>query len=271
MNLSADEFLSLSTQLSDRDVKMAELEKQLIQKDEMLLIKDAEIVALTQRMAELEQINEATEIENRYLKQYLWLSWTKIKHFMAHIHDIRLVAFLQTFMLKTVSENMGSRALEAINEAVQLPDEEERRSTTIQAEQVIMENNGTVNGPKPRETATKTDKQVKRAVELLMEACDEQGEYLMQDQEQWFAAKAVLTQVCGFPVKPAEFEKVLKNLGLDHLRVPYVYDSVRKVHVHQLPTNIELWHQYLNTADEYSRKQVVVAVKLIELLEKVKA
>ena len=93
----------------------------------------------------------------------------------------------------------------------------------------------------------------------------------MQDQEQWFAAKAVLTQVCGFPVKPAEFEKVLKNLGLDHLRVPYVYDSVRKVHVHQLPTNIELWHQYLNTADEYSRKQVVVAVKLIELLEKVKA
>lgn len=35
MNLSADEFLSLSTQLSDRDVKMAELEKQLIQKDEM--------------------------------------------------------------------------------------------------------------------------------------------------------------------------------------------------------------------------------------------
>ena len=29
MNLSADEFLSLSTQLSDRDVRVMELEKQL--------------------------------------------------------------------------------------------------------------------------------------------------------------------------------------------------------------------------------------------------
>ena len=271
MNLSADEFLSLSTQLSDRDVRVAELEKQLEKAREMLVIKDAEIMALTQHMSELEQINQATEIENRYLKQYLWLSWTKIKNFMAHIHDIRLLAFLQTFMLKTVSETMGSKALEVINEAVQFPDDEDKPSTQILADQVIMHNNGTVNGPEPRETATKTDKQVKQAVELLMDACDEQGLYLMQDQEQWFAAKAVLTQVCGFPVKPADFERSLKNLGLDQLRVPYVYDSVRKVHVHQLPQNVELWHQYQNTADEYSRKQVVVATKLMELLEKVKA
>lgn len=271
MNLSADEFMSLSSQLSDRDVRVAELEKRLKQVTEMLVIKDAEIGALTQRLSELEQIHEATEIENRYLKQYLWLSWTKIKHFLAHIHDIRLLAFLQTFMLKTVSENMGAKALEVINEVVQLPDDEDKPSTQIQADQVIVQNNGTVNGPEPRETATKTDKQVKRAVELLMETCDEQGQYLMQDQEQWFAAKAVLTQLCGFPVKPADFERSLKNLGLDQLRVPYVYDSVRKVHVHQLPQNVDLWHQYQNTADEYSRKQVVVAVKLMELLEKVKA
>lgn len=270
MNLSADEFLSLSTQLSDRDVRVAELEKQLAKANEMLVIKDAEIVALTERLSDLEQIHEATEIENRYLKQYLWLSWTKIKNFLAHIHDIRLLAFLHTFMLKTVSENMGARALEVINEAVQLPDGEDKPSTNIQADQVIMQNNGTVNGPEPRETTTKTDKQVKRAVELLMDANDEYGQYLMQDQEQWFAAKVVLTQICGFPVKPSDFERSLKNLGLDQLRVPYVYDSVRKVHVHQLPQNVELWYHYLNTVDEYSRKQVVVAVKLMELLSKVK-
>ena len=270
MNLSADEFLSLSTQLSDRDVRVMELEKQLEKTRELLLIKEAENEALIQQLAEMEQINRATEIENSYLKQYLWLSWSKIKNFMAHIHDIRLVAFLQTFMLKTVSENMGSRALETINDVVSLPDEEEKPSTHIQADQVILQNHGTVNGPKPRDTATKTDKQVKQAVELLMDTSDEQGLYLMQDQEQWFAVKAVLTQVCGFPVKPADFERSLKNLGLDQLRVPYVYDSVRKVHVHQLPQNVELWHQYLNTADEYSHKQVAVAVRLMELLSKVK-
>ena len=221
MNISADEFLSLSMQLSDRDVRMVELESQLKKTSELLAIKEAENVALTHRVSELEMVNEATEIENTYLKQCLWLSWSKIKNFMAHIHDIRLLAFLQTFMLKTVSEKMGAKALEVINEAVQLPDDQP--STQIQADQVIMENHGTVNGPAQRETATKTDKQVKQSVELLMNAQDEQGEYVMQDQEQWFAAKAVLTQLCGFPVKPAEFERTLKNLGLDQLRVPYVY------------------------------------------------
>ena len=151
MNISAEEFLSLSTQLSDRDVRVAELEKKLKQVTEMLVIKEAENVALTQRLSELEQIHTATEIENEYLKRYLWLSWTKIKNFMAHIHDIRLLAFLQTFMLKTVSENMGSKALEAINEVVQLPEDDEKPSTQIQADQVIMQNNGTVNGPEQRD------------------------------------------------------------------------------------------------------------------------
>ena len=74
MNLSADEFLSLSRQLSDRDVRVIELEKQLEKTRELLLIKEAENEALIQQLAEMEQINLATEIENSYLKQYLWLS-----------------------------------------------------------------------------------------------------------------------------------------------------------------------------------------------------
>ena len=57
----------------------------------------------------------------------------------------------------------------------------------------------------------------------------------------------------------------------EHSRVvSYVYDSVRKVHLSQLPQNVELWPQYQNAVDEYSRKQVVVAVRLMELQEKVK-
>ena len=165
MNISAEEFLSLSMQLSDRDVKVAELEKRLLLMEDQLAIRNSENMALTQRVSELEQSQAATEMENIYLKRFLWLSWSKIKNFMSHVNDIRLLAFLQTFMLKTVSE--------AINEIVQLPDDEEKSSTQIQADQVILNNNGTVNGPTPRDTATKTDKQVKRAVELLMDARDE--------------------------------------------------------------------------------------------------
>lgn len=62
MNLSADEFLSLSTQLSDRDVRVVELEKQLEETRRLLLVKEGEVVALTQRLAEAEQIQQATEI-----------------------------------------------------------------------------------------------------------------------------------------------------------------------------------------------------------------
>lgn len=76
MNLSADEFLSLSTQLSDRDVRTAELENQLQQTRETLAVKEAENMAMRQRLAELEQVHMATEIENTYLKRYLWLSWS---------------------------------------------------------------------------------------------------------------------------------------------------------------------------------------------------
>ena len=50
MNLSADEFLSLSTQLSDRDVRTAELENQLQQTRETLAVKEAENMAMRQRL-----------------------------------------------------------------------------------------------------------------------------------------------------------------------------------------------------------------------------
>lgn len=50
MNLSADEFLSLSTQLSDRDVRVMELEKQLEKTRELLLVKEAENKALIQQL-----------------------------------------------------------------------------------------------------------------------------------------------------------------------------------------------------------------------------
>ena len=115
---------------------------------------------------------------------------------------------------------------------------------------------------------TKTEEQVKNAIIQLMDERDEKGQYLIHDQDQWYGLKAVLTsQHCGFPVKPSEFGKVIKNLGLDELRVRYDSESVRKVHVHQLPANVDLWNQYKNTSDNYSYKQVAVAVRLIEILE----
>lgn len=144
------------------------------------------------------------------------------------------------------------------------------QNASINQLNLVVESGATVNyygGEKSPAATTKSEEDVRRAVVQLMEERDEKGNYLLNDQQQFFAVKAVLTALCGFPVKPAEFAKVMHNLELDNLRVRYNYESVRKVAVHQLPQNVELWHQYQNTADEYSMKQVVVGVRLMELLQ----
>ena len=124
---------------------------------------------------------------------------------------------------------------------------------------------------KPKQAATKSEEIIKRALTRLMDEKDDDGKYLMYEQGQFYGVKAVLTSPrCGLPSKPADFDKVMHNLELDNLRVPYVYESVRKIHPHQLPANVELWHQYQNTADEYSLKQVIPAVRLMEILEEEK-
>ena len=119
--------------------------------------------------------------------------------------------------------------------------------------------------------ATKSEEIIKRALVRLMDEKDDEGKYLVYEQGQFYGVKAVLTSpICGLPPKPADFETVMRNLELDKLRIPYVYESVRKIHPHQLPNNVELWPQFLNTADDYSLKQIKPAVRLMELLEEEK-
>ena len=121
---------------------------------------------------------------------------------------------------------------------------------------------------KENNNTTISEEDVKRAVLRLMEEKDEDGNYIVYEQCQFYAIKAVLTSPrYGFPIKPSEFGKVMHNLELDNLRVRYDYDSIRRIHPHQLPPNVDLWHQYKNTSDDYSRKQVIPALKLKELLE----
>lgn len=142
MNLSDEEFLSLSGQMSDRDVKIAALENKVMLLERDLLVVRAERDEWQRKYEQTEASNAATQFENAMLKNYLWLSWSKIKHFVAHVSDIRQLAFLQTFMQKTVSDTMGGKTLEAINEAVELPEKEPH--VKIDADQIIFDNSGTV-------------------------------------------------------------------------------------------------------------------------------
>lgn len=111
-----------------------------------------------------------------------------------------------------------------------------------------------------------SDKDIKSVIEELQAIQDDGSEYLMHDLDQWYAVFRVLSQFCGYPKKPKDFELTMKNIGADNFRLPCKYDNFRKVALNQLPQNVSLWKQYVNTADQYSLKQIKVAIKLMDLL-----
>lgn len=117
------------------------------------------------------------------------------------------------------------------------------------------------------EPISKSDKEIKEAIEKLQDTKNGQGDFLMHDSDQWYAVFRVLSHFCGYPKKPKEFEKTMKNIGADDFRIPCKYENYRKVALNQLPQNISLWKQYINSADHYSLKQIIVATKLMELLD----
>lgn len=144
------------------------------------------------------------------------------------------------------------------------------KGANLSGAQIIAVNQGEVYYQKYGEGSsanTKTEEEVKAAIEKLMNEKDSQDKYLMYDQDQWYAIFRVFSYFCGYPPKPADFSRTMENLDMDKMRVPCKYDSFRKVSPNQLPQNVSLWAQYKNTADQYSMKQVVVAVRLMELLE----
>jgi hypothetical protein len=123
-----------------------------------------------------------------------------------------------------------------------------------------------INNSKEATPLTVADKDIKEALEELQNAKDEQDKYIMFDYDQWYAVFRVLSQFCGYPSKPKDFDTTMKNIGADKMRVPCKYENYRKVALNKLPQNIALWKQYMNIADQYSLKQVKVAVKLMEIL-----
>ena len=144
------------------------------------------------------------------------------------------------------------------------------RGANLNGAQIIAVNKGEVYYQKYGEgapTISKTEEEVKNAIVKLMEARDEQNEFLIRDQSQWYAIFRVLSTFCGYPQRAADFSRTMENLGMGEVRIPCKYESFRKVSLNQLPQNVSLWHQYENTADQYSKKQVIVAIKLMDLLE----
>ena len=123
-----------------------------------------------------------------------------------------------------------------------------------------------INNGSPDTPLTVADKDVRDALLELQEARDEGGGYILHDKAQWYAIFRVLSQKCGYPAKLKDFERTMLNIGAGDMRVACSYESMKKVAVPNLPERIDLWPQFVNSADRHSLKQLKVAVKLMEIM-----
>ena len=111
---------------------------------------------------------------------------------------------------------------------------------------------------------------IKNALLSLVETTDEDGQRIFTEKSQWYAVYKVLSECHGYPTNIREFYNIMKNWGMHEISPACDYESIRKVPNNvAFPTSkVALWHNYKDKAEAKFKKQIVVAMKLMEQLEK---
>lgn len=144
---------------------------------------------------------------------------------------------------------------------------------TINGPMFNIHDNGVVNNYFATSSETKrmnaSEEQIKETLLALLETTDEEGHRIFTEKGQWYAVYKVLSECYGYPTKISEFCEIIKNWGMAEVSPACSYESVKKVPSQvNIPTpKVALWHNYKDKADEKFKKQLVVAMKLMEMLE----
>lgn len=142
MNVTTDEFMTLSQKLSDRDVKIAELTQLVSFQAEQLAEKERENAWLREEVERQKEAAATSKMQAMYLKSYIMLSVERIKSFMRRLKDIDRWAFLRTFVFWSLPAELEEQEKALAEEVMALPDEQPVMS--VDAKQVVMNNNGRV-------------------------------------------------------------------------------------------------------------------------------
>jgi hypothetical protein len=155
----------------------------------------------------------------------------------------------------------------------------------IQSLNIVM-NGITINGPmfdihdnkevhnhfitSPAQTMNASEAKVKDTLLTLLDATDEEGNRIFTEKGQWYAVYKVLSECYGYPSKISEFCEIMTNWGMDKVTPACSYESVKKIPTHITATSnkVILWHNLKDKADPKFMKQIMVAMKLMELLER---
>ena len=113
-----------------------------------------------------------------------------------------------------------------------------------------------------------SEEEVKQSILSLLEATGEDGKKIFTEKSQWYGVYKVLSQCQDYPSKMTDFCDIMKNMGMDQVSPACDYASMRKVPNNvAFPTpKVTLWHNYQDKAEAKFKKQITVAVKLMELL-----
>lgn len=145
---------------------------------------------------------------------------------------------------------------------------------TINGPMFDIHDNGTVNNyfsTSPEEKHMNASEQkIKDVLHDLLEATDDEGKKIFTEKGQWYAVYKVLSECHGYPTKISEFCDIMTNWGMDKVTPACSYESVKKIPIHVTPTSnkVILWHNLMDKAEPKFKKQILVAMKLMELLEK---
>ena len=134
--------IELEPELAKRDQIIEDYKKRLSAAEERVLAAEQQLATVTAERDEFKQMAMAKAVENAWLKNCLLISVSGIKNFMHMIKRIELKALFLTFLQKTILPEMGAKGLAAINDAIEIKDEDEIKKL---ADQLIVGNQGTVN------------------------------------------------------------------------------------------------------------------------------
>ena len=115
---------------------------------------------------------------------------------------------------------------------------------------------------------TISDANIRSALEELLGFADEDGHRLFAQNNQWYAVFRVLSEQYDYPANMKEFCRVMTDMGMGEVNPPCKYECIKKVpaEMTQLGCKTALWHSYRNKATTQARKQIEVALKLMDLL-----
>ena len=145
---------------------------------------------------------------------------------------------------------------------------------TINGPMFDIHDNGTVNNYFTTSSEDKlmnaSEEKMKKTLLALLDATDEEGKRIFTEKGQWYAVYKVLSECHGYPTKISEFCDIMTNWGMDKVTPACSYESVKKIPIHVTPTSnkVILWHNLMDKAEPKFKKQILVAMKLMELLEK---